>query len=57
MEKPERALEVVKAAVAWQRDTGECHFCEYDRGMRKHSTDCPLVEHDFIDRHGEEAET
>ncbi len=56
MESPDRALEVVKAAIDWQRDTGECHFCERDRGKRSHAEDCPLVEHGFIDRHGESLE-
>lgn len=49
----ERAVAVVRAAVDWQHDTEECHFCGFHNGVRLHDQDCPLVEEGFIDRKGE----
>lgn len=57
-EKLGGAMVVVDACVAWQEDTGGCHFCGF--GLRlgppveetMHNEDCPLVEQGFILRDG-----
>jgi hypothetical protein len=54
-----RAMAVVNAAIAWQNDTGGCHFCGFSYEgigaellMRaapvEHEADCPLVAQGFI---------
>lgn len=48
-----KATAVVEACVAWQEDTGSCHFCGFADGEgRMVPHDCPLVENGFIDASG-----
>ncbi len=36
------AVALAEAAVDWVDDTGECHFCAYNRDGQTHDSDCPV---------------